>query len=207
MSNTVVKDFKVKHGLVVADGGIFGGTVTVATPTDLYHAATKAYVDAHAGGGGGNFTVSDTPPASPNVGDAWFDSTAARMYIYFDSFWVEASGSNGEQGTVGPQGPAGPAGESGKLPSVEVSSDLALLSDNKYFVDTTAPRTLTLPITPLVGDEIQIFDASGAANLNNVTILNNGNKINGVLDSAILDVNAFAAVFVYTGSAYGWRLG
>jgi len=38
---TVDKDFKVKNGLVVANGGTFGDAVTVGTPTELTHAATK----------------------------------------------------------------------------------------------------------------------------------------------------------------------
>jgi hypothetical protein len=49
---TTNRNFKVKHGLDVTEGGTFGGTVTVATPTLDTHAATKAYVDANAGGGG-----------------------------------------------------------------------------------------------------------------------------------------------------------
>ena len=43
---TVNKDFKVKHGLNVAEGGTFGQAVVVGTPTENTHAATKAYVDA-----------------------------------------------------------------------------------------------------------------------------------------------------------------
>jgi len=42
---TVNKDFRVKHGLNVAEGGTFGSTVTVATPTENTHATTKLYVD------------------------------------------------------------------------------------------------------------------------------------------------------------------
>ena len=42
---TVDKDFKVKQGLNVTLGGTFGGTVTVATPTENAHATTKLYVD------------------------------------------------------------------------------------------------------------------------------------------------------------------
>ena len=48
-SATVNKDFKVKHGLNVALTGTFGGTVTVATPTENTHAATKLYVDSAVG--------------------------------------------------------------------------------------------------------------------------------------------------------------
>ena len=39
------KDFKVKNGLVVANGGTFGSAVTVGEPTLSTHAATKEYVD------------------------------------------------------------------------------------------------------------------------------------------------------------------
>lgn len=49
--STSNKDFKVKNGLTVSGGGTFGSPVTVGTPTLDSHAATKAYVDANAGGG------------------------------------------------------------------------------------------------------------------------------------------------------------
>lgn len=39
------KDFKVKNGLLVTNGGSFGGSVVVGTPTQDNHAATKEYVD------------------------------------------------------------------------------------------------------------------------------------------------------------------
>ncbi len=91
--------------------------------------------------------------------------------------------------------------------SQAVSSNITLAASNKYFVDTSTARTLTLPASPSLGDEIQVFDASGTAGANNITVQNNSNKINGTLDYAILDVNGVAAVFVWTGSTYGWRMG
>lgn len=90
---------------------------------------------------------------------------------------------------------------------IAVSSNITMIATGHYFVDTSAARTLTLPASPALGDEIQVFDASGTAGTNNITIANNSNKINGVLDSALLDVNGVAAVFVWTGSTYGWRMG
>ena len=87
-----------------------------------------------------------------------------------------------------------------------LSSDTTLVAGYRYFVDTSAARTLTLPATPAVGDEIQLFDASGTGSTNNVTINNNSNKINGTLDTALLDIDGFATVFVWTGSTYGWRM-
>jgi hypothetical protein len=80
---TTNKDFKVKNGLDVALGGSFGGTVTVATPTENTHAATKLYVDGIAG-----ITVGDTAPASPTNGKMWFDTTVQRLNIYYGSQWI-----------------------------------------------------------------------------------------------------------------------
>lgn len=83
---TVNKDFRVKHGLVVADGATFGGTVTVATPTENTHAATKLYVDTVSGGS--TVTVGATAPATPSNGQLWFDTVTSRVYVYYSSEWI-----------------------------------------------------------------------------------------------------------------------
>jgi hypothetical protein len=83
---TVDKDFKVKNGLVVANGGTFGGTVTVATPTLGDHATTKDYVDSLTGTP--SIPISDDAPESPNAGDLWFDSVTERVHVYYGSEWV-----------------------------------------------------------------------------------------------------------------------
>ncbi len=79
---TLDKDFKVKNGLQVTEGGSFGGTVSVATTTLGTHAATKDYVDQRS-------SVSDTPPQDPSEGDNWFKSSTLQSFIYYDGFWVE----------------------------------------------------------------------------------------------------------------------
>ena len=48
-----------------------------------------------AASGGASLTVSDTAPASPEVGDLWFNSSNARTYVYYDSSWVEVGASGG----------------------------------------------------------------------------------------------------------------
>jgi len=83
---TVNKDFKVKHGLNVALGGTFGSPVTVATPTENLHAATKAYVDSATGTP--TLPISATPPVSPTNGDLWFDSLTERVHVYYASQWI-----------------------------------------------------------------------------------------------------------------------
>ena len=90
------------------------------------------------------------------------------------------------------------------MTSTAVSSNITLSSNNKYFVDTTAARTLTLPSSPSLGDEVYIFDASNTALTNNITVLPNGNKIQGSVQSLIIDSNSAVVYLAYTGSSYGW---
>ena len=81
---TTNRDFRVKHGIAVAEGGTFGGTVTVATPTENVHAATKLYVDTAVG----SPTVGTTQPVSPVNGSLWFDTLTERVHVYYNSQWV-----------------------------------------------------------------------------------------------------------------------
>ena len=83
---TVNKDFKVKHGLSVAEGGTFGSPVTVGTPTENAHATTKLYVDTAAAGS--SVTVSETAPVSPSNGQLWFDTVTSRIYVYYSAVWI-----------------------------------------------------------------------------------------------------------------------
>lgn len=287
--STVSKDFKVKNGLVVTEGGTFGGPVSVGTPTGPDDAATKSYVDNIAlttgptgptgapsdiagptgpqGESGPTGPAGDTGPTGPYpfnyVGD-WSPTTTyfseqAPVVKQANALWVSNANSTGSvpsdrtedgfsnlhwlpfnagadgidgadglevgatapedtdilwldtsiEGVMGegPTGPQGPTGPSGALPSTAISSNITLASGSKYFVDTSTARTLTLPASPALGDEIHIFDANGTAGTNNITVLNNSLKINGITDSALLDLNGVAVVFVYTGSTYGWRMG
>lgn len=77
----VDKDFKVKNGLSVANGGTFGGAVTVGAPTLADHAVTKAYVDSIA------MAVGSTAPESPINGTQWLDTLTNRINFYYEGSW------------------------------------------------------------------------------------------------------------------------
>lgn len=84
---TVEKDFKVKNGLLVTDGGSFGGTVIVATPTQSTHATTKAYVDNLVG----NPVIpsESTAPGNAVNGQIYFDTLTQRLSIYSGGAWIQ----------------------------------------------------------------------------------------------------------------------
>lgn len=176
--------------------------------------------------GGASVEVGTAAPVDAEPNTLWWNSETGGLYILYGSTWVDASpavagpqgiqgvqGPQGEQGPIGLTGPAGADGAdgadgaSGKLAVASVSSNITLAVNTRYLINTSAARTLTLPASPALGDEIQILDAIGTAGTNVITIANNSHKINGVLDSALLDANGVAASFVYTGTTYGWRMG
>ena len=79
----VDKDFKVKNGLVVTNGGTFGDAVIVGAPTLASHAATKEYVDSLTG----SMYVGNTTPSSPINGTQWLDTISSRVNFYYDGTW------------------------------------------------------------------------------------------------------------------------
>lgn len=81
--STTDKDFKVKNGLIVSLGGTFGGTVTVATPTESQHAATKAYVDSAS-----PVEVSATAPSITADGQFYFDTDTSHLSISYNNEWI-----------------------------------------------------------------------------------------------------------------------
>ncbi len=83
---TTNRDFKVKHGLSVAEGGTFGSPVTVGTPTENAHAATKLYVDSKPV----FVPAQSTEPTTPVDGQLWFDTNTKHLSIYSEDFeeWV-----------------------------------------------------------------------------------------------------------------------
>jgi hypothetical protein len=66
----------------------------------------------------GRFFSSPTPPTYGTgeeepltTGDAWFDETSGRLYVYYDNFWIESTVNLA--GPVGPKGPKGDPGQDG----------------------------------------------------------------------------------------------
>jgi len=120
-----------------------------------------------------------------------------------------AVGNTGAVGSTGPTGSNGTTGPTGAaaVTNSSINSNVTLTAGVRYFVDTTAARTLTLPASASVGDEIQVVDATGTAGTYNITLGSNSLKINGSVQDAVIDVNGGAAVLLYTGSTYGWRFG
>lgn len=68
-------------------------------------------------GAHGRFFASAIVPTGEEEGDGWFNTVNGKIYVYFDSYWVEVGpafvGPEGQQGVEGPTGPTGPTGPIG----------------------------------------------------------------------------------------------
>jgi hypothetical protein len=86
-------------------------------------------------------------------------------------------------------------------------SNITMSANNGYFVDTSsAPKTMTLPASPTLGDTIRINDLAGTFHTNNLTVARNGQKIQGSANDLLVDVDQTSFGLVYSNSTYGWKV-
>lgn len=96
--------------------------------------------------------------------------------------------------------------EKKKEVAASISTNTNMIAGVRYFVTSASALTLTLPGTPSVNDQIDIFDASGNASTYNITVARNGKLLNGTAGNLIIDVNGGWFTLVFTGNTYGWKV-
>lgn len=82
--------------------------------------------------GASSIEISTTPPASPSSGDLWFESDTGKQFIYYDSFWVEISGTDGADGSNAAATTDASALISGTLPDARLSSAIARIASPTF---------------------------------------------------------------------------
>lgn len=134
-----------------------------------------------------------TPPASPQEGDAWYDSASGNLYVYYDSYWVEAASANdgptGNTGATGATGPTGPQGSFGGISVQYVYSSSTTQADpgDTFIRFNAAPASAT----HLLIDDINA--ASTDIHVFLQTIDDSTSTIKGhVRISKVSDANTFA---------------
>ena len=148
-------------------------------------------------GASGAVTIGENPPSSPTVGQQWFDSSDGSLYIYYNdgtsNQWVATSG------------PASVASTSSSW--LEKNANYTVVAGEKLLVDCSGgAKTITLPVSANIGDEIRIIDATGNASTNNITVARNGHKIQGVTQDLTIGTDRAAFGLVYYNSTQGWLL-
>jgi len=164
------------------------GNSNTAVPTEF---AIVGYTQRDNMGTGHFVPPTGTTAQRPTGGDLFTGG------IRFNSSLITWEGYNGTQWT----------GLGGGNPWASTSSNITIAANDRYFVDTTSgARTITLPASPQSGDQVSIIDLASTFDTNNCTIGRNGNKIMGLTEDLVLNVEDEAIQLVYTGATYGWKL-
>jgi hypothetical protein len=169
-----------------------GGNSNTAVPTEF---AIVGYTQRDKMGTGHIVVPTGTTAERPTGGDLF--EGGVRYNTSLDTW----EGYNGTQWT----------GLGGGNPWSTITSDgstaVAVAANDRVFVNTTAgPITITLPASPQTGDQISILDLASTFDTNNCTLNRNGNKIMGLTENLVLNVEDEAIQIVYTGATFGWKL-
>lgn len=137
------------------------------------------------------FSVSETAPSNPSIGDFWFKPSALKTYVYYNdgssNQWVEANPTS-------------------SFTWLEKTSAYTATVGDKIIVDTSSAVTITLPASASLGDEIRIMDGTGNASTNNITVARNGHNIQGAASDLTISTNRAAFGLVYYNTTNGWIL-
>ena len=85
------------------------------------------------------------------------------------------------------------------------STNTTALNNERIFVGIGG-ITVTLPFSPTLGYTVQIKDATGAAATTNFTVARNTEKIEGLAEDLIVNVNSAVMTLVYVNATRGWVL-
>ena len=134
-------------------------------------------------------TTDDAPPANPQDGELWYDTSDAIFYI-----WLEENGS-GQWVDVS-------SGSVLTRPTtlVTTSTYTVTTTDDYVGVNRAGPVNITAPSTTYNGRVITIKDESGNCSINPITITGN---IDNDAGGAVLRIDNGALQLIYRN---GWRI-
>ena len=88
-----------------------------------------------------------------------------------------------------------------------VSTTYQALVNDRILADSAGGAfTITLPAAAdtLVGDVVQIYDITGNAGSNSITVGRNSSKIQNATEDLTINVANAVITLTYTGATYGW---
>ena len=105
----------------------------------------------------------------------------------------------------------GPVGQTGPQPNINyevVTSSRTVSSRQLIAADTSGGSfTLTLPLNPVAGDAVDIFDYAETFDTNPLTIARNGQPIESLPnDDLICNVEGAYFTLIFTGGTRGWQV-
>jgi len=96
----------------------------------------------------------------------------------------------------------------GDMDWIVVSTNTNVFNNKGYIVDTSSGSvTITLPISPVVGDVIGIKDIASNFGTNNLIINRNGKLIDGLDSNKTISLSGYCTDLTYSGAVQGWVTG
>jgi collagen type II alpha len=111
-------------------------------------------------------------------------------------------GTQGTQGVQGIDGPVGADGPEGDVTWQPKTNTYTAVSRESIIADTSGGVwTLTLPVTPTIGDYVQLLDGADWS-VNNLTVARNGQTIEGDAEDLIMDIGKGSVDFIFDGTTW-----
>ena len=198
--------------LTTGNGGDYSGTITIATGTGGGFASPSGNVNISTGNStnqpGGNITViPGTGTANGkfligSTGQLQIDRTGNILKI--NNVATSFPASQGAASTVLTNNGSGVLTWSNS--TVNVTTTASATVGQKIMTDSSGGAfTITLPASAILGDQIEIFDATDSWTANNITLARNGLNINGVAADFVLNVSGSYVRLIYYTAGQGWR--
>lgn len=194
-------DTSIKTGAYTAADGdrvlvdSSSGPVSITLPVGV-EGAKIAVQDIGGAAGTNNITVVGTINGSTN-------------YVISDNFGnVELLFSDGDYIITSkePSGGGGGGGGTGlTVVATKIANYTANVNEEVPVNPTAGSFNLTLPGSPAHGDKVRTTDTSGVASTNPVSVLRNGNNINGVASDVLFNIDYGTLEFTFY-STFGWIL-
>jgi hypothetical protein len=91
--------------------------------------------------------------------------------------------------------------------NIEVSTNYTVLPNYIVLGDASISAfNVTLPASPINGDIIEVKDINNISSTNNITIKGNSNKIDGLAEDLIIDVNGASVKLIYHSIDTNWAI-
>ena len=104
----------------------------------------------------------------------------------------------------------------GRLGSLEGAGSSAWTSKNEAYTAVDGDKllvntlggavTITLPASPVLGDEVILRDAKRTSETHAITVARNGLNIGGIAENMTMDINGIQVHLVYVDAGHGWSV-
>jgi hypothetical protein len=86
-----------------------------------------------------------------------------------------------------------------------ITANYTALNNERMFVNQGG-ITITLPLNPTLGYQVQLTDMTGNAATTNWTVGRNGQRIQGLAEDLVVNINGARMTLVYSDAVRGWTL-